>query len=1186
MGELFDAAKQETINNLRRNLYDATHAEYISVTDVHDACRAIKQYLPDDFQANFYETAVGNNVKQIAKAIRRIDVEKNIDDIDGIIQFLIGSLESEYHLEVSNLIAKAYETRDPLKFEYYNTLISTEAIKVDMGVYETRIPRDVFIAYSSKDMHLVEELVEVLEAQKFKCFVASRNLRHGKGAVENYNQALEEAMDNCKSFVFISSENSRSLTCDALKVELAYIKRKDVEHAPAEFKNDYSAIPARYKKPRVEYRIGTNEDKTAADSVTRDFFNGYERVYTPDEVAQRVMMQMINTPHADAVPQAQYVNMEQKKICVSCGAENSVNMKFCGECGKNEFVNSVSELIKYQKRQEEAENAKREAESEKTKNDALAEAERAKKEALAEAKKAKKAAEEMAAKAAAAEQARLAAEAKAGAEAKKNAEKKKADTSAYSTSSYSSSSYPTSSKPKKKMSAGLIAFLVLVGIALVITIIGTVSNSDSGSGSGGNNSKIESEEQTSNSGGGNNNSQSSQNKNQYPNLSFTEVSGGWSVSANANKIANITGELVIPSVIDGKNVVQVAENGFKGCAGVTSITVPDTVTYIGQGAFNGCSSLREITVPFVGSSAHANGSEVTFGFIFGTTEYTSSIETWQEYDTSHYRDSIRYFIPSQLTKVTVTAATQLGHGAFHNCTGISEINLNDGITVISCYSFYNCTSLETVSLPNITSISENAFFNCSSMTSFVIGEKVTTIGENAFYNCSMLSKVNSEENGHFVIPENVKTINASAFSGCGSATHITLPFVGKTANASGSEAHFGYIFGRNDSFSLGKEVWQKYGMGNNDISLYTLPSKLTHVTVTAATQLGFGAFSQCEHITEINLNDDISYIGGAAFYGCNQITEINVSGATTIEEALFYNCSSLERLSFSDDVSYIRNNAFFGCANLSSINSKDAGVFYIGNNVKEIGDNVFNGCIKVKTLIIPFTGNKQTASGSGAHFGRIFGRPQYTGSIETWQKHGYNSSENYYVPVSLKQVIITNANGISEYAFQNCTGLVSITINPEAEIAVAANAFDNCSASIVYESYVPKDDAESEDETDSDTIEESSSADESSEETVITSPEECDTETAETSPEVVLSRFTFILLDAETNEPVSGIAVLMRRDNANGSMVSEGTTDENGKVVFEIEATAYYYYAVFVNSQNRGSSYQLDENDTVVGYYY
>ena len=55
MRDLFDEAKLEAISNARRNLYDAVNAEYISSEAVHECCVALKQLLPNDSQASFYE---------------------------------------------------------------------------------------------------------------------------------------------------------------------------------------------------------------------------------------------------------------------------------------------------------------------------------------------------------------------------------------------------------------------------------------------------------------------------------------------------------------------------------------------------------------------------------------------------------------------------------------------------------------------------------------------------------------------------------------------------------------------------------------------------------------------------------------------------------------------------------------------------------------------------------------------------------------------------------------------------------------------------------------------------------------------------------------------------------------------------------------------------------------------------
>ena len=300
--KLLDDAKQETVHNLRRSLYQATTAQYVSTFEIRNICLEMKKYIPDDFAANFYYVAVGDNTKDITKEIRQIDVVKDYDEIDGIIQFLIKSLKTEYLLDLNILVERAYKFTNLTLFEKYSTAISVEASKVNNGVYETKMPREVFVAYSSKDMNHVSNLVESLEKQGLRCFVAARNLRHGKGSVENYEKLLQEAMDHCKTIVFVSSSNSRSFNCDALIKELPYIQKRDVENSPAEYKNNYSSMPRKYKKPRVEFRIEESRGFNAADSISNEFFDGYERVYSPEEVAQRVMKQLLEVPEIKQEP--------------------------------------------------------------------------------------------------------------------------------------------------------------------------------------------------------------------------------------------------------------------------------------------------------------------------------------------------------------------------------------------------------------------------------------------------------------------------------------------------------------------------------------------------------------------------------------------------------------------------------------------------------------------------------------------------------------------------------------------------------------------------------------------------------------------------------------------------------------------------------------------------------------------
>ncbi len=348
---LFDEERISTINNLRKNLWKAINAEYISSTDVKYACTELKKYLPDDFRANFFEIAAGTNVKQITQAIREIDVESNRNDIDDIMNFLIASIRSgnDFLLELNNLAERAYKKTDFSKYNDYATKISQQAALVDAGIYDTTVPRHVFVAYSSKDMKYVSKLVEELESQELKCFVAARNLRHGVGSVENYNYALQEAIDNCRSFVFVSSPNSRSIDCDAVRIEMTYVKKQDISSYP-QYRNNYAAMPIEYKKPRVQYMVKVNDKHTGVDDKVDEFFDGYEWANSPKEVAKRVFNQLLE---ADSYENDRNAEGSNTKLCVKCGKKVSKDNNFCPFCAGADFVSNISDFIELKNKQED-----------------------------------------------------------------------------------------------------------------------------------------------------------------------------------------------------------------------------------------------------------------------------------------------------------------------------------------------------------------------------------------------------------------------------------------------------------------------------------------------------------------------------------------------------------------------------------------------------------------------------------------------------------------------------------------------------------------------------------------------------------------------------------------------------------------------------------------------------------------
>ncbi|MCD8206234.1 MAG: toll/interleukin-1 receptor domain-containing protein [Clostridia bacterium] len=290
----------------RRNLWRAMHSPEIDSGECAGYARALKSFIPEDYYANFAEIANSKGDREVSEFLSSSTEADMETYADAVLDFMLRSMTPGTLPAVSGYIERAFE-KDAKKFSEYFDLYEKEAEKVSEGIYELTTPRDVFLAYSSKDYMFVTDLCAHLEEQGMTCFMSSRNLRHGRGAVENYDVALKTAMDSCNVFVFVSSKNSRSLSCDALKTEISYMRGKDIRFAPAEMKNiPYDKLPASYKTCRVEYLLDDyGENFSSADRMVKEFFSGFEWRRTKEEVSDSVLHYLTAQPSYEGVGKAQ-----------------------------------------------------------------------------------------------------------------------------------------------------------------------------------------------------------------------------------------------------------------------------------------------------------------------------------------------------------------------------------------------------------------------------------------------------------------------------------------------------------------------------------------------------------------------------------------------------------------------------------------------------------------------------------------------------------------------------------------------------------------------------------------------------------------------------------------------------------------------------------------------------------------
>ena len=269
--------------------------------------------------------------------------------------------------------------------------------------------------------------------------------------------------------------------------------------------------------------------------------------------------------------------------------------------------------------------------------------------------------------------------------------------------------------------------------------------------------------------------------------------------------------------------------------------------------------------------------------------------------------------------------TSIGNYAFWNCSNLTSIAIPDSVTSIGIYAFLNCTSLTSITISDsVTSIGESAFKACKSLTSITIPDSVTNFGSCIFSGCKSLTSV--------TILEGVTSIGDGMFSGCESLTSITLP------NSVTSIEDSAFLCCTNlTSITIPDSVTSIGG------DAFARCTNLTSITIPdSVTSIGIAAF-QHSGLTSITFPDSVTSIGYSAFWNCSNLTSVTISNSvTSIGKGMFESCKSLTSITIPDGVTSIGNYAFWSCSSLTNITIPDS--------VTSIGTDVFQKCSNLKTI--------------------------------------------------------------------------------------------------------------------------------------------------------------------------------------------------------------------------------------------
>lgn len=463
--------------------------------------------------------------------------------------------------------------------------------------------------------------------------------------------------------------------------------------------------------------------------------------------------------------------------------------------------------------------------------------------------------------------------------------------------------------------------------------------------------------------------------------SVTNSCGTYPVTSISDSAFSSSG---ITSVTIPNSVTQIGAFAFYDCRGLTSVNLPNSAATIGVYTFGNCTSLKSVTANWTSPISidrnvfeGLNLANIALNIPEGTQVDYNDAAIWTDFNLNGQEiiagqtivaNGINYVVTKTSAPYEVAVGSNTAIVGVPNL--LTEVVSNGNsfaVTSIADQAFYGSQSITGVEIPNsVTRIGSEAFLSCDHLTSLTIGNSLTSIGRGAFEYCTGLTSI--------MFPNSLTTIEEGAFSRCSGLTSITLP---------------------NSLTTFGYGVFQQC----TGLTSVTIPNSITSIE---------GTFYGCTGLTSIIIPDSITNIGDYTFEGCTGLTSVEIpNSVTSIGNGAFSGCSSLLSISIGNSVTSIGNGAFSRCSSLAS--------FTIPNALTSIANSTFSGCSSLTSITIPNT----------------------VTSIEGDAFASCSALTSVTIPSS-----VTSIGGS---AFYRCSGLTTVTI-PNSVTSIEGNAFWGCQA--------------------------------------------------------------------------------------------------------------------------------------------
>ena len=340
-------------------------------------------------------------------------------------------------------------------------------------------------------------------------------------------------------------------------------------------------------------------------------------------------------------------------------------------------------------------------------------------------------------------------------------------------------------------------------------------------------------------------------------------------------------------------VKRIGNAVFWGSENIVRVSIPETVTHLGGDTFYDCLNLKDITIPksieVIGDNPFANCPKLNLKnespyFVFKDGGLYNQEMTRLIYFAINHEIEI-VLLPEGLISI--------GKHSFYNCHKLKRIIIPKSVRIMENNPFSNLTNIQVENRSPYFVHRDGALYNKTMTTLFyyehgsglkdlVIPEGVTIIGRHSFYNCQTIRKI--------TIPESVKIIGYNPFTNCSNLSLINNSREyfyedGALYNNEKTDLIYYSIPTPEKHFAIPltvKKIGRCAFFSCKNLEHVEIPEGLTYIERSA--------FAKCSKLRDINIPDSVNVIDEWAFVDCSSLKEVSISKNTKIKAQTFLNC--------------------------------------------------------------------------------------------------------------------------------------------------------------------------------------------------------------------------------------------------------------------------------------------------------